>query len=81
MRDLFNSFVCDRLVVIKKVVDWDIWFVLEFFMFGKFVLWLDVFFREVILKMVFLVVLVFGKCRSEIYVFIRDGIRETFGVI
>ena len=80
MRDLFNSFVRDRPVVTKKVVDWDIRLVLEFFMSGKFASWSDVSPREATLKTVFLVALASGKRRSEIHALTRDGIRETFGV-
>ena len=35
MKNLFNSCVRDRSVVTKKVVDWDIRLVLEFFMSGR----------------------------------------------
>ena len=80
MKDLFNSFVRDRPVVTKKVVDWDIRLVLEFFMSGKFASWSDVSPREATLKTVFLVALASGKRRSEIHALTRDGIRETFGV-
>ena len=67
-------------MVTKKVVDWDIRLVLEFFMTGKFASWSDVSPREATLKTVFLVALATGKRRSEIHALTRDGIRETFGV-
>ena len=78
MKDLFNSFVRDRPVVAKKVVDWDIKLVLEFVMSGKFASWSDVSPRDATLKTVFLVALASRKRRSEIHALTRDGIRDVW---
>ena len=81
LRDLFRGFQRERPPAKKRVVGWDLKFVLEFFSSGRFKNWESLSDKELTLKTVFLLALASGKRRGELHALTREGIEERHGEV
>ena len=79
LRDLMTGFKRERPLATKKVVQWDLKLVLEFFKSKSFQVWDKVSDKHLTLKTVFLLALASGKRRGEIHALARDGVAHSFG--
>ena len=63
----------------KRLVQWDLKLVLEFFKTGRFSTWDTLTNKYLTLKTVFLTALASGKRRSELHALRREGVADSFG--